>query len=569
MKTPNHFFYIISLVFVSLFIGCQELDYDEATGNDKDEVFSDFARSKNFVTGIYAYLPLELNFLGSSLRAAATDEAEEVDLLSDVQKFNEGSWSALQTLDNVWLTMYDGIRASNVFLKEFENQKFLDLQYTTNYKNLMLQYNNLSYEVRFLRAFFYFELIKRYKDVPLITTVLTPDEAANVKESKFNELVEFIVKECDAVSKNDIKEKNLPITYIDFANLNETGRATRGAAIALKARALLYAASPLHNPHPVGTEENKALWIKAALAAKEVIDLKNGTSPVYSLGNYNSIVNNIASSELIFERREGLSNTFERRNFPMGVFGGRTGICPSQNLVDAYEMQSTGLPITDISSRYSRQQPYTGRDSRLGLTIITNNSFFKSVRMEMFFGGINAKPILNATKTGYYLRKYVVETIDFNQLNPNSFAHVWVFFRYGEILLNYAEAMNEAYGPYSIGSLPVGSMTAQDAVNFIRRRAQMPNFPAGMSQVDFGIKLRNERRVELAFEDHRFWDVRRWKIGDQTKDIYAMKITGTKALPVYESVLLEKRIYEDKMNFYPKPQSELIRNTNLKQNPGW
>ena len=558
MKLQKYIYSVLALLVFFTLTNCQDLDYNEETGNTKEDIFNDFARSKSFVSGIYNYLPTDFNSIDGAIRSAASDDAEHVNDVSNIQKFNDGNWSAVQQLDNVWGTMYNGIRAANVYLKESEGQKFEDLQYTNTYKNIIQQYNNYPFEVRFLRAYFYFELVKRYKSVPLITTVLTPDDATNVKQATFKEVLDFIVKECDEVAAV------LPLDYTAFAGANETGRATKGAALALKSRILLYAASPLHNSNPMDI----TLWQKAANAAKEVIDLK-----VYALvSSYANVVNNLSLSpgqELIFERREPASNGFETRNFPIGYQGGNTGTCPTQNLVDAYEMRLSGLPITDPASRYNPAVPYSGRDARLAQTIIFNGTQWKALAVETFFGGRNGLPITNATKTGYYLKKYVIES---NNLDPKlgtvtSRERNWTVFRYGEILLNYAEAMNEVYGPTNAG---VMGLTALQAVNFVRKRAGMLNFPATLNKDDFRAKLRNERRVELAFEDHRFWDIRRWKIGEQTKDIFAMNITRNANLSLtYEVKLLEVRSFEERMYFYPIPQSELFKNNKLQQNMGW
>ena len=564
MKTQNYINYGLIILLSFTFINCEDLDYDETSFNRKETIFIEFDRSKSFLSGIYSYLPTDFNSVDGAMRAAASDEAEHVNDLSDVQKFNEGSWSAVQPLDNVWANMYAGIRASNMFLVESAGQTFEELKYNDTYADLMAQYSNYPFEARFLRAFFYFELVKRYKNVPLITTVLTPEEAVNVEQKSFAEVVAFIVSECDAIAPA------LPLTYANFTGARETGRATRGAALALKARILLYAASPLHN-----TGNDVTLWQNAARAAKAVIDLNT-----YSLASsYGAVVNNTSLApgpELILERREAASNAFERRNFPIGYEGGGTGTCPTQNLVDAYEMQFSGLPIT-ADPRYNPAAPYTGRDSRLRTTIMLNGSQWKGVAVESFFGGKNGLPLTNATKTGYYLRKYVVESIN---LDPRAGAvstreHTWTLFRYGEILLNYAEAVNEGYGgpEFSVPATTnptTAALTATQAVNLLRNRVTIARFPNGMSQDAFRTKLRNERRIELAFEDHRFWDIRRWKIGDQTKDIFAMNITrNTNNILTFRVGLLEVRPYLERMNFYPIPQSELVKNRNLKQNDGW
>ncbi|MFO7852744.1 MAG: RagB/SusD family nutrient uptake outer membrane protein [Bacteroidota bacterium] len=547
---------LIKLSFFGLLIlltgSCEFLEYDETSYNRRADVFEDFGRTKSFLTAIYAKLPTDFNSIDGAMRSSATDEAEHVWDLSNVQKMNDGSWSAIQPLDNVWGEMYGGIRAVNLFLEDIQGQEFEDQKWNEDYQEIMEQFHMYPYEARFLRAFFYFELIKRYKDVPLITSVLTPKEAQEVTQASFDDIVAFILEECDAAAAE------LPDDFGSFSSAQETGRATRGAALALKARTLLYAASPLHNPSGDVTR-----WEDAASAAEAVIN-----SGVYSLeADYANVVNNLTSSELILGRRQGESNDFERRNFPVGYEGGNTGTCPTQNLVDAYEMAETGLPITDPASGYDPIFPYSGRDPRLMETVIVNNSNWKGQAVEIFYGGANGKPKPNATKTGYYLKKYVIEAVNLEPTNTTRRIHTWVLFRLGEVLLNYAEAMNEAYGPENAAD---HVMTALAAVNMVRDRAGMPAFPTGLTKDEFREKLRNERRVELAFEDHRFWDVRRWKIGSETTAIYAMNV-GRNPFGgfAYEKVLLENRVFEDYMNLYPIPQAEIYKNPNLEQNPEW
>jgi hypothetical protein len=188
--------------------------------------------------------------------------------------------------------------------------------------------------------------------------------------------------------------------------------------------------------------------------------------------------------------------------------------------------------------------------------------------VEIWYGGLDGMPKEYATETGYYLKKYVVESVNLDPSYTTTAKHLVVLFRYGEVLLNYAEAMNEAYGPSSgFGNL---GMTAYEAVELIRARAGMPGFGAGMDKDGFRLELRNERRVELAFEDHRFWDIRRWKIGGQTTHIKGMEINrnddGTFDFNVKT---VETRQWNEKMNMYPIPRKEIYINSNLLQNTGW
>ena len=235
------------------------------------------------------------------------------------------------------------------------------------------------------------------------------------------------------------------------------------------------------------------------------------------------------------------------------------------------EMKATGLGINETGSGYDAANPYAGRDPRLAATVLFNGSVWKSIPLEVWNGGLNGPPKSHTTKTGYYLRKYLTESISLNPVNPGSGYHYWVIFRYAEVLLNYAEAMNEAYGPEVAGPAPLNNLTALQAVNQVRTRTglAMPGFPTGMAADAFRTKLWNERRVELAFEDHRFWDLRRWKIGDQTTEIYGMDVVKDGTNFTYTRKLVETRVWDDKMYLYPIPQSEIFINGNLDQNEGW
>ncbi len=193
---------------------------------------------------------------------------------------------------------------------------------------------------------------------------------------------------------------------------------------------------------------------------------------------------------------------------------------------------------------------------------------WKGTALEIWNGGLHAPPRERATKTGYYLKKYVIEGVSLNPTAPVPREHTWVIFRFGEALLNYAEAMNEAYGPAVTGPGLLG-MTAIEAVNMVRTRVGIPAFPSDISKSEFRDKLRNERRVELAFEDHRFWDVRRWKIGAATTDIYGVSIQKMGDELSFTEKLVEKRVWAEKMNLYPVEQSELFINKAIGQNEGW
>lgn len=536
--------------------GCDKLEYSEFSDYSQEYIFSDPTFTANFLSNIYDYLPTDFSSIDGAMRSSASDDAIHVDDLATVHKFNDGSWNAIQKLDEQWSRMYSGIRASNLFIEEMKKARTFDeLRYNDGYAQTMSSYRLYPYEARFLRAFFYFELIKRYGDVPLVTKVLTKEEANTINRTPFDEVVKFIVEECDSAAAK------LPETYESLAGA-ETGRITKNAARALKSRTLLYAASPLFNP---SNDKNK--WIAAAKAAKDMIDAPSWANSLP--GQFANVVNNLAARGLILERRQAASSAFEAANTAVGFEGGNTGTCPTQNLVDAFEMQATGLGINEPGSGYNPLNPYAGRDPRMGHTVLFDGALWKTLPVEVWDGGKNGPPQRFATKTGYYLKKYMIEAVSLSPTAPSTRIHYWILFRFGEVMLNYAEAMNEAYGPNTPGPAPL-QLTAIEAVNQLRSRVAMPAYPVSLTQEGFRQKIRNERRVEFAFEDHRFWDLRRWKIGPQTTDIYGMTVAkNTSGGKTYTKFLVQKRVWDDKMYLYPIPQNEIFINQSLTQNTGW
>lgn len=542
---------LVSVVSMTFLGGCEYLDYDESSYLLKEDVFEELSRTSKFLTNIYSQLPDDFSTIDGAMRSSGTDEAIHVNNLSNVRYFTDGTWSPIQTVDTKWDGMYSGIYNVNLFLKEIEGKTWDELKWNLDYQELMAQFELYPYEARVLRAYFYFELFRRYGGVPLITSELTPEEANDVDRASAQDIVNFIVSECDAAMEI------LPETYSDLVGTPEHGRVTKGVAMALKARTLLYAASPLHNE-----SNDLSKWDAAAKAADALLDLN-----LYTLeSNYKDVVNNGEGAELIFGIRQDESTSFEKANFPIAYEGGNTGTCPTQNLVDAYEMAATGLPITDENSGYDANFPFVGRDPRLVNTVIVNGSIWKGQVVEVWYGANNGAPKRNASLTGYYLKKYVIESVNIAPVAAPK-RHNWVLFRLGEVLLNYAEAMNEAAGgPENAGDY---DRTALQAVNEVRLRAGMPVFPAGMSQDEFRTKLRNERRVELAFEDHRFWDVRRWKIAPETNIKGITVVVNPFGGYVYGTKDVETRVWDEKMNLYPIPQGERFKNNKLGQNPGW
>lgn len=553
------FKYIALLLPAFVLGGCDFMNCDESTDYQKQDIFESFDRSKKMVTNIYSYLPQDFCNTSDAMLDAATDDAIHVYKSSAIQYFINGTWSANRLVDDVWSNYYTAIRSANLYLKEAEGQEFEDWEHSKNYEDMMKTYRNFPYEVRFLRAFYYFELIKRYHNVPLVTTVLTQEEVNEVIPESCEKVAQFIMQECAEIAPI------LPVSYKSGFADKETGRITRGAALALKARVALYMASPLFSA------DDTDKWKKAAKAAYEIIG--SASELGYSLDKFANLFGaaNNTSTEVILARSTGENGDFEKANFPMGVEGGKTSTCPTQNLVDAFEMKSSGNEF-DWNDPIMKANPYADRDPRLAMTVVYNNMEWPAAKkVEIWEGGANGLPLANATTTGYYLRKYVNKDISFaSGSTVTKKHHNWILFRYAEVLLNYAEAMANAYGPDVAGD-ETCPMTAREAVNLVRNRSdvKMPAFPTGMSKEDFIKRLKNERRVELAFEGHRFWDIRRWKDLSKTANIYRVKIEKTGDSFNYAKLLHETRTITDNLYFYPISNTEKYKNPNLGQNPGW
>ena len=556
MKNMKLKYLLFGLLMFSL-AGCDFLNCDESSDYEKEDIFQSYNRTKQMVTHVYSYLPNGFCNISGAMHEAGTDDAVHVYGTSAIQRFVDGTWSANHTVDDVWSNYYAGIRAANLYLKEAEGLTFEDWKFNDNYEAWMKNFGYFQYEVRFLRAFYYFELIKRYQNVPLITEVLTPEEANRVKASTFEEIANFIMAECE------ILKNALPVNFKDGFMDKESGRITKGAVLALRSRLTLYLASPLYSA------DDKNKWKRAAAAAYDIIGQISELG--YGLGKYANLfgANNNLEKENILVRPIGESGEFEKANFPMGVQGGKTSTCPTENLVSAYEM--TDGTSFDWNNEKMRKSPYVDRDPRLAMTIAYNGMIWPKKKLEIYEGGANGLPLNNATVTGYYLKKFVNSDINFESGSTvTKKHHNWILFRYGEVLLNYAEAMVNAFGSptYSDSDYP---MSAWAAVSMLRGRedVHMPLYPEDLSPEEFMKRLKNERRVELAFEGHRFWDVRRWKDLEETAEIYKVEVKKVNGKLEYNKNLYDTHIVADRMYFYPISASEMFKNDNLVQNPNW
>ena len=511
---------------------------------------------------------------GDYLDAASDDAISNKLTVSQVQQIATGAYSAASPNgDDEWTHNYAAIRDCNIFINDIYRVPLAEK--LPSGRPAIAAYRS---EARFLRAWEYFELIKRYGGVPLLgDTVFTITQNAQVPRNSFSDCINYIVSECD-----NIKDSLRTVSDITGSSY---GRITKGAALALKAEALLLAASPLFNggnidandPLTGYTNYDASRWQTAAQAAQDVI-----STGVYSLmPNFRDIFINQAqpigaNNESIFWVQVGTNNSVEQSNSPIGYSsaGAQGNTAPTQNLVDAFPTDS-GYAISDPSSGYDPNNPYANRDPRLTATVFCNGtSFWLNRAVQTFDGGLD-KPggSVVQTKTGYYMRKFMG---DFEQVTGSpqfgSTVHDWIYCRYAGILLDWAEATNEFSGP---------SAAVYNVLFQLRQRAGIfpggngyYGLPANLDQGGMRTAIQNERRIEMAFEEKRFWDIRRWKIAAaayNTAPLVGMDIQAPVNQPLtYNRVpVLTTHFNDPGMYLYPIPYSEVVKNPQMRQNPSW
>ncbi|WP_316820013.1 RagB/SusD family nutrient uptake outer membrane protein [Pedobacter gandavensis] len=487
---------------------------------------------------------LNTGFSTTYLPAAITDDIQVIGSEeSKISGYLTGDFNATTfPQKNLWKDSYAQIRKINYFLERAETAPVLN---PTQRKEMLGQ-------ARFFRAFVYFQLFSSFKEVPLLLKAQPVEEAQN-KPAKTTQLegMNFIVKELEQAAAE------LPATWPN----TEYGRVTSTGAQAFQSRVLLWTASVLNNP-----SNSLEKWQAAAESAKKVMN-----TAYYSLqADYNDPFlkkNVLLKPEVILEYRyNGLKGekqqSFDKNNSPTG-YGGKGINAPTQEIVDEYEMKN-GKMISESGSGYLASDPYAGRDPRFEKSVLYNNANFKGRAVETFTKGKDM-PTANPSPTGFYIRKFIAEDFDYNK-DPNvSSSTNWVIMRYAEVLLNYAEAQNEAIGP---------DASVYQAINDIRKRAKMPELPVGLNQPEMRAKIRHERRIELAFEDQvRYNDLRRWKEATNTLNKSVNGVTITKAGNGSISYVAKKsgsRVFTDKNYWQPIPLTEIATNPNLKpQNEGW
>lgn len=588
MKNQGYFILII-ILFLGSFSACDDtgiLDPEKDNVYDLEVIKSNVSWAEGILLNGYQNIP-STNHSYFTL-AYGSDEAVINDPNSGVKTAVNGGWTARFNPFSRWNNSYEGILYINTFLEEMQDIEW----YWRNEVTDSLLSEKLNGEAYALRAWYYFHLLQSHAGpgsngemlgVPIVDEVLAPDDPSEyrIPRASFNDLVEFIIADCEKaiellperwvdIEADDIEEEiNDKEAYANNVNQaigeRNTNRINGLVARFIKAKTLLYAASPAYS-------DGTYTYRMAAEAAAELMNANNGLVDVVGgdLEFYNNpAVRNAKNShpEVLWSRYGDEGNNWEAENYPPSLFGGgRTN--PTQELVNAFPMaDGTPTPTSKIESN----DPYSDRDPRLGAFILYNGAQFQrggeAITINTTAGSQDALGSADnaATETGYYLKKFM--NVDDVNLDPNVNSEGWryyIYARYTDVLLMFAEAANEAGGPDE----NIGGYTARGVINAIRERAGITSsdYVDGLNPADMKELIRNERRIEMCFEEERFWDLRRWEMTEEMKK----PVSGVQvsADGTYNYVNVEARNYSDYQIYGPIPYFETLK-YDLFQNQGW
>ncbi len=594
--------YILAGAVVVSMISCRKNFLDQVPDDriNIDGVFQSKKETEKYLANVYGYIRDEYyqmwDYGESSPWLGCSDEGDMTWARGNgtpsgynTYFMNIGAWTPSSDFYNNWSWYYRGVRSATYFLQRVDECTEMVNDPTVGPEGVKIY----KAEARFLRAWFYFNLVKQYGPVILLNEneVVAPDVPLSdlqLPRNSFDECVTFITTELDKALAD------LPLT---ITNTNFYGRPTKGAALAVKARLLLYAASPLFNGNidyaGMKNADGKQLisqtndankWKKAADAAKAVIDLNQYSlynSDPNPLRNFQQVFTNMWNSEVIFVRPNGDYGEWDYHCAPRQA-SGWNGVAATQQIVDAFHM-ANGMQINEPGSGYVETgfsaapgtyttagtwNMYTNREARFYASIIYNGAYWVNtslnIKVELYNSGASGKAgSYDYSRTGYLVGKLIHPNTNINQ-GQFPKRH-YILCRLGEIYLDYAEALNE-YSP--------GHADILTYVNYIRQRAGIPALPGGLSQAEMRERIRRERQVELAFEGHRYFDTRRWKIAEQTDggQFWGMNVdkgTSFTDASFYTRTVFETRLFQKKHYLFPIPQSEIDKDRALVQNSGW
>lgn len=585
---------IISILLLSIvFYSCEDNLDTKTTFEWEDE---HVWRIPEFAEGVlmnaYNAISARPDNFGNNFLDCATDNAITNSYGAGVFKAAMGGITASDNPLGNWGNCYTQLQHINIFLeKGLTNDVLYNRADSTS--NAQIK-QRLKGEAHFLRAFWHTELLKIYGGkgangialgVPLAKKYYSQQEATNFEDFKratYVETVNFIVADLDSALKY------LPESYTgssDIVGTTQFGRANKVAARLLKARVYLFAASPANQDDSVTkidgmgvfsvlneTEYNRK-WVLSALKMDTIIRSSGFGAFTGITATLFADAATTTPTEIVF-RKYFNSNAVETQHFPPFYYG-NANTTPSQNLVKAFSTK-TGYPQNDSRSGWSAANPYANLDNRFLLSIYYHGATFGTTggKLNMLHGGKDSPEFdLKATRSGFYLAKFISKKD--KMLNPvlkASAVHYNPILRKAEVFLSFAEASNEAWGPKVKG--PGCLYSAYDIIKDVRLKSggitDLTYLDEMASSKDkFRKLILNERRLEFAFENQRYFDLRRCLLA-LNEDIYGVEITlDQNNLPVYTEKVIEPRKYEVKHYFSPLPYNEIQKNKYLINNQGW